>query len=127
MYITDLKAGDEILITLTPQYPAYLTRAGKVVVYKTGKQYKKSQSIPFTEGEASVLLNDSRVLVLQFSSRVNPSFSGIAEIDYFSIQSLYLYEGETNAATVAKGLENKQLAPAMRIYRKKVILKWKEA
>ena len=72
-------------------------------------------------------MNDSRVLVLQFSSRVNPSFSGIAEIDYFSIQSLYLYEGETNAATVAKGLENKQLAPAMRIYRKKVILKWKEA
>ena len=126
MYITDLSAGDEILITLTPQYPAYISTVGTKVLYRTGKSYEKSQSIPFSEGEATVIINDSRVLVIRFSDRVKPDFSGVAEVDYFAIQSIYLYEGETNATTVAKGLENKQLAPASKIYRKKVILRWKE-
>ncbi len=126
MYVTELKAGDQILITLDRATPAYPTTSGDVVVYKTGKQYKKSQNLHFNQGEGTVILNDSRVLVIRFCDIGNVSFNGVAELDYYAIKSIYLYEGETNAATVAEGLNNKQSAPPSKIYRKKVVLKWVE-
>ena len=126
MYVTELKSGDKILITLTKYSPAYPTRAHNSVVYKTGKQYKRAQNKYFNEGTATVLLNSENVLVISFASLSDHSFSGIAEIDYPSIRSLYLYTGETNADTVSKGLYNKSTAPPMQIYRKKIILKWTE-
>lgn len=126
MYITELKAGDQILIDLHKSLPAYPTRSGKVTIYRTGSQYKLGKAVSFSEGEGTVILNSGKVLVMNFSGRVNPSFHGVAEIDYSAVNNLYIYEGETNADTVAKGLENKQTAPAMRIYRKKVVLRWQE-
>jgi len=126
VYITELNAGDEILITLNGAALAYPTTQGNTVIYRTGRRHKKSQTVPFNEGEGTVLLNDSKLLVIRFSARTNPDFHGVAEIDYYAINSIYLYEGETNATTVAAGLNNKQSAPASKIYRKKVILKWVE-
>ena len=126
MYITELNIGDKILIELNKSSPAYPTKMGKSVVYKTGKQYARKQDIYFNEGTATVILNDGNVLVLSFAGLVNPAFSGIAEVDYSSVQSLYLYTGETNESTVSKGLYNKSTAPAMDIYREKIVLRWKE-
>ncbi len=127
MYITELKAGDKILITLNKSTPAYPTLLGNSLLYKTGKQYRRKQDAYFNEGTANVLLNSERVLVLTFAGLTNPSFSGVAEIDYSAVKSIYLYTGETNADTVAEGLYNKSTAPAMNIYRKKIILKWTES
>tara|TARA_R110002110_G_scaffold201156_2_gene412051 strand:+ start:181 stop:561 length:381 start_codon:yes stop_codon:yes gene_type:complete len=124
MYVTNLQTGAEVLFNLHSSLPAYPVRENNVVIYKTGRQYKKAQEVPLTEGEGTVILNDSKVLVLRFSARTNPSFQGVAEIDYNALKSLYVYGGETNAATVAAGLNNKQTAPAMKIYRNKVILRW---
>ena len=126
MYITELSVGDKILITLNGKSPAYPVKMGTSLVYKTGKQYARKQDPYFSEGTASVILNSENVLILSFAALVNPSFSGIAEVDYPSVQSLYLYTGETNASTVAKGLYNKATAPAMDIYREKIVLRWKE-
>lgn len=126
MYITELSTGDKILLKLNSTTPAYPVMIGKVFLYKTGKQYAKKQNIYFTGGTATIIRNSDDVLVLNFVSRSDPSFSGIAEIDYGAINLLYLYEGETNEATVAEGLRNKTTAPAMDIYRKKIILRWKE-
>lgn len=126
MYITELKAGDEILIDLHKSLPAYPTKEGNVIIYKTGSRYKKGKPVTFSEGEGTVILNSNKVLVFRFAGRINPSFHGVAEVDYSAIQKLYIYEGETNADTVAEGLNNKQTAPAMKIYRKKVVLRWQE-
>ena len=127
MYITELKAGDKILITLNSSTPAYSTLMGKSVIYKTGKQYRRKQDIHFSEGTATVILNSERVLVLNFAGLTNTSFSGVAEVDYYAVKAAYLYTGETNAATVAEGLYNKATAPPMNIYRKKIVLKWTES
>ena len=124
MYITELSEGDEILITLGDSTPAYPVLVGKSVIYRTGKRYARKQDVYFSEGTATVLLNSERVLVLRFAGTINPSFSGIAEVDYQAVRSLYLYQGETNADTVAKGISDKTTAPAMDIYRKKIVLKW---
>ena len=126
MYITELRAGDQILIDLHKRLPAYPTEEGDVIIYKTGFQHKLGKQVTFSEGEGTVLLNNNKVLVFRFSGRTNPSFQGVAEVDYSAVKNLYVYEGETNASTVAKGLDNKQTAPAMNIYRKKVVLRWQE-
>jgi len=126
VYITELNVGDKILITLNGKSPAYPVKVGPSLIYKTGKQYARKQDLYFSEGTASVILNSENVLILSFAALINPSFSGIAEVDYSSVQSIYLYTGETNTSTVAKGLYNKATAPAMDVYRKKIILRWTE-
>ena len=122
MYVTELNAGDRILISLSRSTPAYPT--GKPSTYKTGKKYKR-QDIAFTKGTGVVLSNSDKVLTFRFADFYNPSTSGIAAVEYYAISSIYLYEGETNAATVAEGLNDPTTAPAMDIYRKKVDLRWK--
>jgi hypothetical protein len=122
VYVTDLSAGDRILISLSSSTPAYPT--GDSLIYKTGKKYKRN-AITFTKGTAVVLSNSDKVLTFRFADFYNPSTSGIAAVEYYAISSIYLYEGETNAATVAEGLNDPTTAPAMDIYRKKVDLRWK--
>ena len=125
MYITELSAGDKILITLSTATPAYPTRASKdSIVYKTGKQYKRND-ITLLKGVAVVLTNSDKVLTFRFYDFYTPAISGIAAVDYYSISSIYLYEGETNASTVAEGLNDPTTAPPVDIYRKNVVLRWK--
>ena len=124
MYITELTAGDEILIKLHRNLQAYPSGTPGNIVYRTGKRYNKGNHVAFIEGTGKVISNTSKVLSIIFSSVVQSSLSGLADIDYHAIREVYLYEGETNATTVAKGLNNVHLAPAMNIYRKKVILRW---
>lgn len=125
MYITEISPGDQILITLASSMPAYPTREAKdSVVYRTGRRFKRN-AITFIKGTAVVLSNSNNVLTFRFADFYNPSTSGIAAVDYQSVSSIYLYEGETNAATVAEGLNDPTTAPPVNIYRKKVILRWK--
>ena len=126
MYITDLKAGDEILITLSKNLSAYPLRypSGKIV-YKTNVRNAHRESQRFVHGTGKVISNSNNVLKISFTQGWNKSqFSGVAEIDYQAVSLLYLYQGETNASTVAKGLDNPATAPPMNIYRKKVVLRW---
>ena len=126
MYITELSPGDKILISLSRHAPAYPTRTSPTsIVYKTNSRYKR-HDLTFTKGIGVVLNNVDRVLTIRFSDYYNPATSGIAAIDYNAVASIYLYEGETNAATVAEGLNDPTTAPAMEIYRKKVDIRWKE-
>lgn len=125
MYVTELSSGDQILITLASSMPAYPTRETKdSVVYRTGRRFKRN-AITFIKGTAVVLSNADNVLTFRFADFYNPSTSGIAAVDYQSVSSIYLYEGETNAATVAEGLNDPTTAPPVNIYRKKVVLRWK--
>lgn len=126
MYIYELSAGDKILISLSRQTPAYPTRASPTsIIYKTGKEYKR-QEVPFIKGIGTVLSNADKILTIRFSDYYNPARSGIAAVEYTAVSSIHLYEGETNAATVAEGLNDPTTAPAMEIYRKKVDIRWKE-
>ena len=127
MYITDLTAGDDIKISLVDSSPAYPTWDWKGgTVWKTGRRHKNNRSLNFSEGTGHVISNSDKVLRIRFVDAINTVFTGIAEIDYTSISSVYLYEGETNAATVAQGLNDPTTAPAINIYRKRVILRWTE-
>tara|TARA_R110002051_G_scaffold268489_1_gene328539 strand:+ start:253 stop:636 length:384 start_codon:yes stop_codon:yes gene_type:complete len=127
VYVTDLQSGDRILISLVSSSPAYPTRTNTEgsIVYKTGRKYKKHE-LTFLKGTATILSNISNVLTFRFADFYNPTTSGIAAVDYKSISSIYLYEGETNASTVAQGLNDPTTAPAVDIYRNKVILRWTE-
>lgn len=137
MNIGDLKSGDDILLKVNGAFKPVPMRYGKKTVYETPTVQGRPRSPTFSECTATVIghapLNNTPALQIQFVNIVDRSVTGIAHINYFSILSIRLYEGETNIKTVVpKDISDKrdewpytayQLPPS-KIYRKKVNLVW---
>jgi len=137
MNIGDLKSGDRILLKVNKVFKPVPRRIGEGMVYETSTSRVSSPSVSFSECKAVVIdhtpLNNNAALKIHFISITNSSNTGIAHLNYYSILSIWLYEGETNIDTVVpeeiSDARNDwpyaayQLPP-MNIYRKKVNLVW---
>ena len=85
-------------------------------------------------GNAIVMSNANKVLVVRFTSNTNSNFEGVAELEYDAIRDIHIWEGETNADTVVQKrkldfeleipVEFPHTMPAVKIYKKKVNLIW---
>ena len=133
MNITDLKSGDDIVITLLRSRPANEVNVNGNVIYRTKGHYKRNAR-SFTGGEAIVMANANKVLTVRVTSNTNSNFEGVAELEYKSIRDIHIWEGETNADTVVLKrkldfeleipVEFPHTMPAVKIYKKKVNLFW---
>ena len=134
--ITELKQGDDIIVTLLRSRPATPTGVGNQIIYCTSNNYKRTPH-EFTGGQAIVLANAGKILRIQFTSRPNANVGGVAELDYAAIQSIYIWEGESNADTVVMKrkldfeleipVKFPHTMPPMKIYKKKVNLIWTDS
>ena len=132
MNITDLKSGDDILITMLRSRPANAINVSGEVIYSTKGQYKRN-SPAFTGGRCTVLSNSDKILKVRFRNNTN-YIEGVAELEYNAIRDIHIWEGETNADTVVSKrkldfeleipVENPHTMPASKIYRKRVNLLW---
>ena len=136
MYITELSAGDKILLKLISGKYAYPELINGEITYRTSNINQKMKASYFIEGEGFIISNENKKIKMSFNSFDSRSCYGIAEVDYNAFQFIYLNEGETNADTVVpkkkldfdleEDIEFPHTAPAMQIYRKKIILFWSE-
>ena len=137
MNITDLKAGDRIYMTINKTFAPTENLIGKQVIFESTPRWTSGARKSFTQCKGTIIqhttLKGEPALELQFVSLVNPSNTGIARIIYYSIASLWLYEGETNINTVVpKEVSEKRnefpyaayQLPPVNIYRKKIKLVW---
>ena len=71
----------------------------------------------------SVISNSNKVLTMNFVSTTNRNKVGTAEIDYISIKSLYLFEGETTRPFADIQEPGTGRVP-LQVYRTKVKVVW---
>ena len=136
MNITDLKSGDDILITMLRPRPANPVMVKDSLIHQTKGSNKRSPQ-SFTGGEGIVLSNANKVLTIRFTSNTNSNFEGVAELDYDAIRDIHIWEGESNADTVVLKrkldfkleipVEFPHTMPAVKIYKKKVNLRWTDS
>lgn len=137
MNIKDLKAGDRILVTINKIFSPIETRSGNKTIYKTTQAWTAGPRSSFTQCKGTILghttLYGGPALRVSFVAIPNSNRTGEVIINYFSINSLWLYEGETNIDTVVpKEISDKRnewpytayQAPPSNIYRKKIKLIW---
>jgi len=133
MNITELKSGDDILITLLRSRPANPVRVREETIHRTKDAFKRTPR-SFTGGKGIVLANADKILTIRFTSNTASSFEGVAELQYEAIRDIHIWQGETNADTVVLKrkldfeleipVEFPHTMPATKIYRKKVNLLW---
>tara|TARA_A100001515_G_scaffold140438_1_gene136138 strand:- start:182 stop:595 length:414 start_codon:yes stop_codon:yes gene_type:complete len=133
MNITDLKSGDDIVITLLRTRPANPVQVKGDIIHRTKNEFKRTPR-SFTGGEGIVLANADKILTIRFTSNTASNFEGVAELEYEAIRDIHIWEGETNADTVVLKrkldfeleipVEFPHTMPATKIYKKKVNLLW---
>ena len=137
MTINDVKSGDRVLVTINKIFAPVEKIVGKAPVYQTTQAWSVGKRSTFTQCKGVVLgrgtLYEGPTLIVQFVAIPNSNRTGVVHINYFAINSLWVYEGETNINTVVpKEISDKrnewpytayQLPPS-NIYRKKVRLIW---
>ncbi len=137
MKIKDLKAGDRVYLTINRNFAPVEVRLGSEVVFETGQGWQARVGRSFTQCNGVInkhtTLRNEPALELQFTSLIDSNNTGVARIAYFTIKGLWLYQGETNIATVVpKEVSDKRnewpytayQLPPVNIYRKKIQLVW---
>ena len=137
MNIRQLQAGDRVYVTINKVFSPVERRIGKQVIFETSRSWGSRPGKSFTQCKGSLLshttVNNEPALELQFISLIDPNNIGVARINYFSIMSLWLYEGETNIDTVVPHHISEQRnqfpytayqLPPVNIYRKRINLVW---
>ena len=89
MNITDLKSGDDILITMLRSRPANAINVSGDVIYSTKGQYKRN-SPAFTGGRCIVLSNSDKILKVRFRNNTN-YIEGVAELEYNPIRDIHIW------------------------------------
>jgi hypothetical protein len=124
MTLYDLTAGDYILIRLrgnSRAVPVY--QKSQKNLYKTDKNSNRHEPDSLLEAEGTIISNSNKVLTMNFVSTVNRNKTGIAEIDYISIASVYLFEGETTRPFAEASEPGTGRVP-LNVYRTKVKVEW---
>jgi len=138
MKITELQAGDRVYFVIDKRLKPVQRRVGKKVIFQTPIIFGGSSGRSFTQCTATVvghttLEGDVPALSIYFISTIDPNNQGAAQIAYYSIQRMWIFEGETNIDTVVpKAISEDRdnwpytayQAPPMNIYRKHVRLVW---
>jgi hypothetical protein len=137
MNIRDLKAGDRVYMTINKLFAPVEKLRGKNLIYETVAAWTSGPRKSFTQCKGTVMrhveLDGFPALEVQFISLIDPSNTGMAQISYHTLVSLWLYEGETNIDTVVpKKISDERnewpytayQLPPVNIYRKKIKLVW---
>jgi len=124
MTLYDLQQDDQILVELRQDSPALrVYRKSQKNFYKTNKNLNRYESGSFLKAEGSVISNSNKVITMNFVATVNRNKFGTAEIDYISIRSLYLFEGETTRPFADIQEPGTGRVP-LKVYRTKVKVVW---
>lgn len=124
MTLYDLAQGDEILIELRQDSTAvHVYHKSQKNLYKTDKNSVRYEKGSFVSAEGSIISNSDKVITMNFVDTVNMNKYGTAEIDYISIKSVYLFEGETTQPFADTRDPGTGRVP-LKVYRTKVKIVW---